>query len=159
MTEIRQLKFSDLPAALELCNEIREHHRQLLGGYFLPLDYDMEQENLKSFVIEDNKTAFLALENGQPAGMLTAVVKYSPWLEKPHICHVDTLVVGRKFQRRGIAGRLMDELLAFCREHQLEEVKLGVFNANSGAVEFYRQYGFASQEQKMSLNLEKTKND
>ena len=44
MTEIRRLTVADLPAALELCNEIREHHRRLLGGYFAPLDYALEED-------------------------------------------------------------------------------------------------------------------
>ena len=52
MTEIRRLTVADLPAALELCNEIREHHRRLLGGYFAPLDYALEEENLKSFIAD-----------------------------------------------------------------------------------------------------------
>ena len=59
------------------------------------------------------------------------------------------------FRRRGIAGRLMDGLVSFCRERQLREIKLGVFNDNRGAVEFYRKSGFVPQEQKMSLMLEK----
>ena len=53
-------------------------------------------------------------------------------------------------------GRLMGELFSFCRERQLKEIKLGVFNDNRGAVEFYRKSGFVPQEQKMSLMLEKT---
>ena len=52
MTEIRRLTVADLPAALELCNEIREHHRRLLGGYFATLDYALEEENLKSFIAD-----------------------------------------------------------------------------------------------------------
>ena len=93
---------------------------------------------------------------GWLAGLLTAAVKHSPWLENPDVCHVDTLVVGEVFRRRGIAGRLMGELFSFCRERQLKEIKLGVFNDNRGAVEFYRKSGFVPQEQKMSLMLEKT---
>lgn len=50
----------------------------------------------------------------------------------------------------------MDGLVSFCRERQLKEIKLGVFNDNRGAVEFYRKSGFVPQEQKMSLMLEKT---
>ena len=156
MTEIRRLTVADLPAALELCNEIREHHRRLLGGYFAPLDYALEEENLKSFIADENKVAFAAAEEGRLAGLLTAAVKHSPWLENPDVCHVDTLVVGEVFRRRGIAGRLMDWLFSFCRERQLKEIKLGVFNDNRGAVEFYRKSGFVPQEQKMSLMLEKT---
>lgn len=81
MTEIRRLTVADLPAALELCNEIREHHRRLLGGYFAPLDYALEEENLKSFIADENKVAFAAAEEGRLAGLLTAAVKHSPWLE------------------------------------------------------------------------------
>ena len=103
MTEIRRLTVADLPAALELCNEIREHHRRLLGGYFAPLDYALEEENLKSFIADENKIAFAAAEEGRLAGLLTAAVKHSPWLENPDVCHVDTLVVGEVFRRRGIA--------------------------------------------------------
>ena len=77
MTEIRRLTVADLPAALELCNEIREHHRRLLGGYFAPLDYALEEENLKSFIADENKVAFAAAEEGRLAGLLTAAVKQS----------------------------------------------------------------------------------
>lgn len=136
MTEIRRLTVADLPAALELCNEIREHHRRLLGGYFAPLDYALEEENLKSFIADENKIAFAAAEEGRLAGLLTAAVKHSPWLENPDVCHVDTLVVGEVFRRRGIAGRLMGELFPFAGNGSLRKLSSACLTITAARLNF-----------------------
>ncbi len=43
---VRMLKTDDLPQVIKICNEAREYHRELLGGYFVPQDDEQEKEEL-----------------------------------------------------------------------------------------------------------------
>lgn len=41
--KIRRFEEKDVTQAVDLCNEIREHHRKILNGYFAPINRDFEK--------------------------------------------------------------------------------------------------------------------
>ena len=152
--KIRKFEEKDVQQAVELCNEIREYHRKILGGYFMPVDRDFEKNALLSTLGSDESYAVVAAENDKIVGLLIANKKYAPYLEKPVVCEIGTLVVAEKYKRCGIGKMLMNEFLTFCKNNGIQEVKLNVFNVNKDACKFYEDYGFEPQRQEMSLKLE-----
>lgn len=152
--EIRKFREADLPQVLQLCNEVREHHRRILNGYFIKQNDDFEKTGfLESLEANGKMLALLAVEENLIKGLLLAEIKHSPHLEKPEIGFVHNFVVGENFRGQGIGRKLMQAFMADCRNRGIQEVKLGVFNANRGAYKFYEDFGFVPQEQKMSLML------
>lgn len=151
---IRKLQKQDLTQALEICREMREHHRAFLNGYFKPLDDEFEMQALQASLDDDKKIALVAEVDGQIAGLLQADIKFRPYLETEEFCHVGGLGVLPAFRRRGIAKALMDELFAICRDLEIAELSLGVFNDNKGAYKLYEELGFTPLEQKMHLRLD-----
>ena len=151
---IRKLNENDIEQAINLCDEIREYHRQILNGYFNPIDREFERNALLSTLNSESSYAFVAEDNSNIVGILIADRKNAPYLEKPLVCHVGTFGVTQKYRKQGIGKKLFDEFLKFCRQQKIQEVKLSVFCSNKAACEFYKHYGFQTNEQKMSLNLD-----
>lgn len=151
---IRKLQKQDLAQALEICWEMREHHRAFLNGYFKPLDDEFEMQALQASLDDDKAIALVAEIDGQVAGLLQADIKFRPYLETENFCHVCGLGVLPAFRRQGIAKKLMTELVNECKKRGISELSLGVFNDNIGAYQLYETLGFKPLEQKMRLRLE-----
>lgn len=151
--EIRKFEENDVIQAVELCNEIREYHRELLNGYFAPINRDFEEKSLLSTIGSDNSFAIVAVDGDKVIGLLIANKKSAPYLENPIICNIGTLGVIHTYRKQGIGKMLMNEFLTFCKKNGIQEVKLGVFNDNKVAYKFYEDYGFKPQEQEMSLKF------
>lgn len=150
---IRKLCQKDLPKVLEICREMREHHREFLGGYFKSLDDEFEMNALQACLTDENAIALVAEIDGQVAGLLQADIKFRPYLEFETFCHVSGLGVLKAFRRQGIAQKLMAEVIAECKKRGISEMSLGVFNDNHSAYKLYEQLGFEPLEQKMHMRL------
>lgn len=154
--KIRLLEDKDIPQVLEICREMREHHRRILGGYFKPIDEDYERSSLAKALGDENSPVYVAeTEDGKIAGMVQAAFEVRPYLEQESFCHIGGLGVLPGYRRRGIAKALMDRVFEACRARKITEVTLGVFNRNTGAYKFYEDLGFLPLEQKMKLDLDR----
>ncbi len=154
--KIRLLEDKDIPQVLEICREMREHHRRILGGYFKPIDEDYERSSLAKALDDENSPVYVAeTEDGKIAGMVQAAFEVRPYLEQESFCHIGGLGVLPGYRRRGIAKALMDRVFEACRARKITEVTLGVFNRNTGAYKFYEDLGFLPLEQKMKLDLDR----
>lgn len=151
---IRNFKENDIGQALELCNEIREYHRELLNGYFKPLNREFEEDALLSTLKDENDFVMVAVEGDKLVGLLIATKKNTPYLEKSPIVHIGTLGVVREYRGKGIGKMLMNECVKFCRENGIDEIDLSVYNANKNAVKFYEDCSFESFRQTMCLKLD-----
>ena len=154
--KIRLLEDKDIPQVLEICREMREHHRRILGGYFKSIDEDYERSSLAKALDDENSPVYVAeTEDGKIAGMVQAAFEVRPYLEQESFCHIGGLGVLPGYRRRGIAKALMDRVFEACRARKITEVTLGVFNRNTGAYKFYEDLGFLPLEQKMKLDLDR----
>ena len=154
--KIRLLEDKDIPSVLEICREMREHHRRILGGYFKSIDEDYERSSLAKALDDENSPVYVAeTEDGKIAGMVQAAFEVRPYLEQESFCHIGGLGVLPGYRRRGIAKALMDRVFEACRARKITEVTLGVFNRNTGAYKFYEDLGFLPLEQKMKLDLDR----
>ena len=154
--KIRLLEDKDIPQVLEICREMREHHRRVLGGYFKSIDEDYERSSLAKALDDEDSPVYVAeTEDGKIAGMVQAAFEVRPYLEQESFCHIGGLGVLPGYRRRGIAKALMDRVFEACRARKITEVTLGVFNRNTGAYKFYEDLGFLPLEQKMKLDLDR----
>ena len=153
--EIRRFQKTDLCQVLELCNEVREYHRELLSGYFTPQNDDDEGKPFLESLVNDKILAWVAIKGENIEGLLLADTKISPHLEKPRIAHICNIGVKKSSRGKGIGKLLMDTFYKYCQDKGIQEIKLGVFNKNIKAYRFYENFGFEPQEQKMSLIVKK----
>lgn len=156
---IRRFKEEDLPEALRLCAEVREYHREVLGGYFREIDEDFERDAFLESLDGERVLAFCAVTSDDAiAGILLAERKFQPYLEEPDTVYVSSLGVFKEYQGNGVGKALMDALYQYCQYNGIKEIKLGVFNKNVSAYKFYENLGFKPLEQKMQLWVEERKN-
>ncbi len=151
--EIRKFKKTDLAQVLELCREVRQHHIDVLNGYFTPQDDAAEQKGFLASLDNENYIALVAVEGENICGYLLADITKAPYLVAQKVAHIGNFGVAKSQRRRGIGKMLMDNFMDICRAKKIDEVRLGVFNKNTGAYKFYEQYGFEPFEQRMQIML------
>jgi len=149
--KIRKFEEKDLEQAIELCREIREHHREVLNGYFMPLDDNFEKRALLASLKDENLLVWVADNEGEIVGLLISEKRMLPYLEQQSRVNVETLGVKKSFRKQGIGRKMMDVLYEYCQDNGVAEIKLGVFNKNTSAYKFYEKYGFKPLEQRMNL--------
>ncbi len=153
---IRKFEEKDLKQVLEICRFIRDYHRDILGGYFTEQNDEFEKLPFLASLENDNIIAFVAEKKDSIVGLVLAEDKVSPHLQSERVVAVENLCVVEAVQKSGIGKMLMDEIFCYCKKHSIKEIKLGVFNDNKKAYNFYEKLGFKPLEQRMSLYLGET---
>lgn len=152
---IRKFIKEDLSQVLELCREVRQHHIDILDGYFTEQNDEFEQLGFLQSIENENTIAYVAIDNDKICGYILAEKKFSPYLEEPNVVHIANFGVKKEIRGQGIGKKLLDTLLKKCEEDKVDEIRLGVFNKNISAYKFYEQYGFKPFEQRMNLRINK----
>lgn len=152
---IRNFAKEDLFQVLELCREVRQHHIDILGGYFTEQDDNFEQMAFLDSLEDENTIALVAEENEIICGYLLADIKTAPYLIAPHIAHIGNFGVKKEIRHQGIGKKLMNSFLEICQKRNIDEIRLGVYNKNIDSYKFYENYGFEPMEQKMVFKLPK----
>ena len=151
---VRMLKTDDLPQVIKICNEVREYHREILGGYFVTQDDEQEKEELLHCIENNSKCLCLVAEqNKEIIGMAISEFKNNLSLEKAKLCNIENICVVKKARKQGIGDALMQRIIEECKRRNTDEIKLDVFAANETACKFYENHGFTTQRYKMSLKL------
>ena len=143
---------------VKLADEARQHHVDILNGYFKPvttISSEIEEKIIRNHMAEpEANMIFIAVDQqDKVVGMILGEKLYKPWLEKSRIAHISNFIVSRDARRQGIGKKLMDVFIAQCKKTEIEAVDLGVYNKNTGSYNFYIEYGFEPIEQKMNMQL------
>ena len=152
---IRKFKKEDLPQILELCRMVRQHHIDMLNGYFMPQNDEEEKLDFIESLQNDKVVALVSTDNNHINGYLLAKFKNLPHLVNSRVANIENFGVDTNERRKGIGKQLMDAFFELCRQNNISEIRLKVFNQNTAARKFYEKYGFKSTEQKMTFNLDK----
>lgn len=152
---IRKFAKEDLPQVLDLCREIRKYHNDLLNGYFTEQNDEYEKIGFLESLENDNTVALVAEHNNKIVGYLLGEFKVSAWLSKPKVGHISNFGITENSRRKGIGKQLMDYFFKICKEKEIQEIRLGVYNKNTSACKFYEDYGFSALQQTMILDISK----
>lgn len=107
-------------------------------------DEAIDSERLTRFLREPRHLMVLAIaEDGLVVGQARAIVHMSP--DQPDELYVDNMGVDPAFQRRGIGGRLLDELLAWGKERGCPYAWLATETENLPARALYDSRGSEAQ--------------
>lgn len=89
---------------------------------------------------------FSAKEEDKVIGGLTVYILEQYYSEKP-LAYIYDLAVATKHQRKGIGKKLIEQLVACCRENNVEEIFVQADKADDYALDFYRSTGISGEEQ------------
>jgi len=101
-------------------------------------------ERLVRFLAEPRHMLVLAIDDGLVVGQARGILHLSP--DQPDGLYIDNMGVDPGWQRRGIGGRLLDELLAWGRERGCEFAWLATETDNLPARALYTSRGSEAQE-------------
>jgi aminoglycoside 6'-N-acetyltransferase I len=108
-------------------------------------DEAIDPARLTRFLAEPRHLMVLAIaEDGLVVGQARAIIHLSP--DEPDGLYIDNMGVDPAFQRRGLGGRLLDELLAWGRERGCAFAWLATETDNAPARGLYSSRGAEAQE-------------
>ena len=144
---------------VKLADEARQHHVDVLNGYFkpvTPVSSGFEDKIIRHHMSEpETNIILIAVDTADNVvGMILGEKLHKPWLEQSHVGHVSNFIVSANMRGYGIGKKLMDAFIDDCRHSGMQQVDLGVYNKNTGSYNFYIEYGFEPIEQKMRIDLD-----
>jgi ribosomal protein S18 acetylase RimI-like enzyme len=104
-------------------------------------DKDIEAY-FSSFVGDDDRVAFVAIEENRIVGYITVYVQRQPsyWKVK-RVGHISGLMVGQEHRRSGVATQLLTEAKLFFAEHGVRYFTVYTAVENKSGVAFYQAQG------------------
>ncbi len=116
---------------------IDEHNRALLDNLDEEIfDEAVDPGCLAVYVKEQSHLMLVAILEGTVIGQVLAVVHRQP--DRATELYIDNLAVSEKFQRLGIATKLLTKLFAIGKKNGCDEVWVAVDPDNEQAKKFYR---------------------
>ena len=107
-------------------------------------DEDIEPGLLAAYLADDRHMMILALSDGVVVGQTRGILHLHP--DQPRELYIDNMGVTPARQREGIAGRMLDDLLAWGREKGCAYAWLGTELDNVAARGLYESRGAKGTE-------------
>ena len=107
-------------------------------------DEAIDPARLTAFLAEPRHLMVLAIVDGLVVGQGRAIVHLQP--DQADGLYIDNMGVDPAYQRRGLGGRILDDLLAWGRERGCASAWLGTESDNLPARALYESRGGKGQE-------------
>lgn len=136
----REAKCEDAGALLEHISKVGGETDNLsFGAGAFNISAEREAKFIERFAKNKNDIMLVALEGGRVVG--NAALESE---RIPRYSHRATLSVTvlREFWGRGIGSRLLEMLIDFARDSQIEVISLEVRSDNERAISLYKKFGF-----------------
>jgi ribosomal protein S18 acetylase RimI-like enzyme len=149
--------YDDLCALIEKVDAL--HLAHLPHIFRKPAGPVREKGYILGLIADEDAALFVAQVAGQFAGFVTATVEDTapiPILVPRRTALVHTLAVKQDHRRVGVGRALMHEIHHWAATKGAISVELNVFTFNQDAIAFYRNLGYATRSQRMSISLEHT---
>jgi GNAT superfamily N-acetyltransferase len=154
---IRKAVPQDYADLCALFDQVDALHRDRLPWLFRkPEGPGREVSEILAWLEADDVALFVAEVGGKLAGFIHAYIRESPpypiffprrWV------NIDTMVVDRVLQRKGIGGALMGKVHQWAEEKGATSIELSVYAFNREAIAFYQAQGYKVVRHLMSKSL------
>ena len=145
----------DIPQMIPLWRGLIDSHAQM-ERMFMPTGNADEKftEYLLSLLDKDNYLVAVAGSGSKVVGYVIASVSTTPevFVIRRRM-YLQDMVVDPESRRKGIAKGLMNAVMAFAKEQQVEKIDLLVAVKNEGANKFWKEMGFEPAMNYMNLYL------
>ncbi|WP_026504909.1 GNAT family N-acetyltransferase [Butyrivibrio sp. NC3005] len=147
---IRKAVLKDYEEVEVLMEEVQNLHIELRPDVFRKTDVVLPKEEFVKNI--EDEMIFVAEKDYEVVGALIFMIRSvaSPHQINKKVLFIDTLVVGKKYQRQGIGTQLLD----FAKERKsklgLDSLELQVNARNVNALNMYKKSGFTQK----SINME-----
>jgi len=140
---IREIQESDAAAFLALCRRLDEETKfMLLEPGERTTTEEEQHQRITAILSQENQTLLLAENNEKPVGFVAGLG--GPCRRNRHCAHV-VMGVLQAFCGQGIGQRLLVELEAWARGHDMRRLELTVMAHNARALKLYEKVGFVRE--------------
>lgn len=109
---------------------------------------------LKTDLANKDAAVLIATDRDRPVGIITGrIYKTLPIKVISRKGHISNLFVASSHRNKGIATRLVRELLNWFQEKKIRDVHLGVHSRNDRALEVFRKLKFRESIMEMKIRL------
>lgn len=130
---IRKAVKEDCTAMLQLVHKLAEYEKAP-EQVTVTLDHFIES----GFGPNPVWWAFVAETEDRIVGMALYYIRYSTW--KGQRMYLEDIIVNENMRGKGIGAKLMDTLIAECREKKFSGMMWQVLDWNEPAINFYKKY-------------------
>lgn len=154
--KLREAIVSDFNQMLKIYDELDEMHRVEHPTIFIKPEGDARPlEYIQNLIEDENKYLVIAEVDDQLIGFAECAVLESstfPVVRKRKWVELNSLVVSKNYQGKGIGKKLLNEVTKWSKEKEINRMELKVFSFNTSADEFYKKAGFKDLYSKMYLD-------
>ena len=155
---IRQATVEDATIIAQLNGHVQQVHVDAEPAIYKQVPVNDDWIAYYAEAIEDGAvTIYLVEDNGIAVGYIYIIVQERSenlfTYERRYVL-VDQMSVNPDYYGTGVAEQLMDCALAMAREHNMNQIILGVRDWNIRARKFYEKQGFKTSHHRMQLVLE-----
>lgn len=131
---IRLAKKTDMPAVLELINELAAFENE-------PEAVEVTVDQLEKYGFSKHALfkCFVAETDDEIVGMALFYPRFSTW--KGETIHLEDLIVKEKHRGEGIGKSLLEAVIMYAQRHETKRVEWVVLDWNTSAIKFYENYG------------------
>ena len=145
---IRRAQVADIPALEKLLKEILLVHHQARPDLFRASGKKFSRQQLEALVPDDSKPIFVYEdEQGKILGHLFIIIENTEGKNsQPHkTLFIDDLCVAEDARGQRLGQELFDFARDYAKELGCYNLTLHVWNANEGALRFYKRQGLKEQ--------------
>jgi ribosomal protein S18 acetylase RimI-like enzyme len=159
---IRPVNDHDIEVLCEMYYDFHEFHVCGVPTHLRSLgdrerwDRSSLREALGKIIKSDDSEIFVAEVAGKLAGLIEVYARQDPdeaTLVRHQYAELQSLVVLAPFRRNGIGTQLVEVARRWAREKGAAEMRLGVWEFNEAAREFYEAVGFKTLKRRMVAEL------
>lgn len=159
---VRPADDGDIEPLCEIYYDFHEFHVRGVPTHLRSLgdraqwDRSSLRESLHKIIQSADSEVFVAEAEGQLAGLVEVYVRPDPdepTLVRHWYAELQSLVVLAPFRRNGIGTRLVRVAQTWAQEKGATEMRLGVWEFNRPAQEFYQAAGFTTLKRRMVAGL------
>jgi ribosomal protein S18 acetylase RimI-like enzyme len=158
---IRQATLDDYDPVNAVLAEVDAQHREALPHVFRdPGGPARSGEYLASIIEDEHDTLLIAERLDQVIGLIHACIREArdiPILVPRRYAVIESLVVAAGSRRCGVGRALMEAAHRWAQEQGVEQIELGVWEFNQGALAFYEKLGYRTAIRRMCYRLPGTR--
>ena len=135
---VRRASVGDAEVIVDTVNQVASEEAYLLWD---KTPYNVEVE--RKYIAKANETGNALILVAEVDGRVMGVgeLKIGEFRKNRHTAELGITLL-KEFRRLGVGSALMEEMIRWAKEKQLEKICLSVFSTNGSAIALYRKFGF-----------------
>lgn len=148
---IRKATKNDLPVLDTFMDDLVNAER--------PMDVTIKEGkvvyyDLESFITNEDSVLYVAELNGELVATGDAKIESNKtYLKHANHAYLGFMFVPEKHRGNGYNKLIVDELFAWCKNKNVHEIRLDVYNSNPSAIRAYEKVGFEKHMIHMRMNI------